>query len=407
MYVPPNPFPFHWPIGNWIYLTSDYDYVAPSADSPFQTTSFGDTIVVSGSTWQMGDYVDGGFGYDTITGTFHGVDFMPEVRSVEHAQLMADSEQSALDFAHWTGLQYAEIHGTGNSLTDFATAFNRIPLGTKIGVTNYWSNPGGAWFNFAGANGTQSVDLTVDHAGKFGGIFDLTDETIIHVQDIDHAQIHVTGDSNFAFGSNSVHSIALDGSGNVRLHVDQDYTPLLTNVDASAQTGASVLVILPQQAMAVEASQGGSVISTWGNPGDTITFNVGADSYAPLQFHNLTSAADLTTTAGLNAAAITINSFTHNQDKIDFSSFQGINAASGAIVIDNHSAATLDGFATLKNAAEFVAATDGHPGRTIDVFQYHGSTYVFGDYHADNTVEVGDGLIRLTGVTGITLHDFV
>jgi hypothetical protein len=68
----------------------------------------------------------------------------------------------------------------------------------------------------------------------------------------------------------------------------------------------------------------------------------------------------------------------------------------------------LDGQPTLKDAAEFFAAHNARLGyHTFNVFQYQGSTYVFNDWHGNQKIDPGDGLIKLVGVSSHGPQDFV
>ena len=74
------------------------------------------------------------------------------------------------------------------------------------------------------------------------------------------------------------------------------------------------------------------------------------------------------------------------------------------LFIDN---TNLEKFASLNEAAGYVAKQH-HPGsQTVDVFQYHNSTYVLDDHNGNGMIDNHDGLIKLVGTTGLTVHDFL
>jgi hypothetical protein len=110
-------------------------------------------------------------------------------------------------------------------------------------------------------------------------------------------------------------------------------------------------------------------------------------------------------------------------DKLDFSDIVtkgfedgtpglGLTAASGRIYIATAQQDMIcNSLASLKAAAEFVAANDGGPAaRTCDVFEYKGSTYLFDDANGSGVMTAGaasaDGLIKLVGVVGVSLANF-
>jgi hypothetical protein len=151
-----------------------------------------------------------------------------------------------------------------------------------------------------------------------------------------------------------------------------------------------------------------------------------ADIYTASSFDNLkaATAAQVTTDAGADLAAVQVFNFTPGQDKIDLADIVvpgfedgkpglGLTAASGKIYIATaQQDATAGTLGSVKAAAEFVAANDASAAaRTIDVFEYKGSTYIFDDASGNNVMHTGpgttDGLIKLVGTLGVHLTDFV
>src|SRR5262249_55479507 len=141
------------------------------------------------------------------------------------------------------------------------------------------------------------------------------------------------------------------------------------------------------------STTGGIEVHTYGNGADAITFGSGADTFQPGVLDNIHPGTSLAT--GLDAAAMHLYNFNVAPDTIDLSSVTGGHTAT-SVFIDQHSNYFMTThFANVQAAAEFVAANDG--GRSVDVFQYGNSTYVFNDGNHNNHVDANsyDGLIRV------------
>ena len=128
-----------------------------------------------------------------------------------------------------------------------------------------------------------------------------------------------------------------------------------------------------------------------GTSSQTYTLGGGADVFAIYRDgSSAPSFSNLLITDSKLSSMATITDFAKGVDKIDLTS--AITAVSAGVSAGT--ATTLE--QALINASASIAANG------TGVFEYNGDTYI---YHQDATVGVntGDGLIRLVGVTGLTV----
>src|SRR5262245_5618928 len=126
------------------YLTTGYDWLGQYWANPWATqyTSSGnDLIIARDGTWQANDYIDGGAGVDTIQAKIAAGYFVPTVRNVERAELVADANSGTIDFSNWTGLKYVELNGSGTTavfgLHYGHTWLGHLTPGTEVNIHDY------------------------------------------------------------------------------------------------------------------------------------------------------------------------------------------------------------------------------------------------------------------------------
>lgn len=385
-------------------------FVAPDADESFprhfKSTDRDDTILITGKNWYNTISIDGGDGVNVIQGTFgshtyQGV-FTPDVSNVQWALLSSEAPDLALNLSNWRGLTYVEARGENGSFSTTSnkkTRFINIPLAVKqIGVANF---NGIAVFEFAppppNSVAFHPVDLFLDSNSIGGEIYvDSTSALHIHATGYNGPQILHAGSTGL---------ITVGGRGDAELHHSSS---LATTIDASAATGSLTLTALSPLGVKITAGRGYlNAVTTNGNHNDTIDFlknHLGHSTYIPLSVSRLIPAFTgiNMTDVGLDALAIKINNFIPTQDKIDLRKSL-LSPYALAITHEN-----LDGQGSVRAAAETAAAHNAHLGHsTLNVFQYKGSTYVFFDYSGDQKLDMGDGLIKLVGVSSRGPNDFV
>src|SRR5215510_12434327 len=88
------------------YLTWHQDDISTTASGANRTWAGNDRIIADKGTWQATDLIDGGGGQNTISGYFPADwsgEFLPAVRNVQIAELMADANLGQINFSNWTG----------------------------------------------------------------------------------------------------------------------------------------------------------------------------------------------------------------------------------------------------------------------------------------------------------------
>lgn len=337
------------------HLTEGRDRLAPSGWGRTDTTSDSpDLIMADRGTWSMRDTIDGGGGYDTIRGFIPGSDafdaFAPTVHNVERAELMADGVNGTLDLSNWTGLKYLEVDGSLEPGLNAEMTFFNIKSETTSLAVNDFQGPA-VHFNFVPGAENQTENLYLSNVGFPGNATSITG-----LDDFKQLNIHASGNDYVAMHLPS--HVVIDGSGNLTLDFSEHGRQAGLTLDAFRATGDLHLI-------------------REGDHSDTIILGSGHDTYDVTHLENL--------------SLTTIKNFQVGQDHLD--------VHNNNVVFDHHSMAQLDSFGSLKDVAEFVAKQNGHTGQAmVDVFEWHGSTYVFADQNGDHQVNLTDGFIKLDGV---------
>ena len=217
--------------------------------------------------------------------------------------------------------------------------------------------------------------------------------------------VHVQSDSTLALinsqtvgGPYSSGKVVVVGTGHLTANFigsEGGYNLTTHNLDASSSAGIDVLgiggsggvpntVVLSAYNDSVAADLLGASVSTFTLGAGSDVFKLYANGVSAPRFSNLSVADNKVTTFA------TLTDFEKGVDHVDLGSVipavtTGVSAGS---------AATLE--QALINASSQVSANG------TGVFEWNGDTYI---YHQDATVGVntGDGLIRLVGVTGLTV----
>jgi hypothetical protein len=350
------------------------------------TTSGNDLIVAGDGTWQASDFIDGGGGVNTIQARIQAGWFRPAVKNVQRAELVADANSGTLDFGNWTGLKYVELNGSRAAGYIGHATLEHLTPGTEVNIHGYGSGS----FNLNYASPVQTADVDLSNVGIWRTVE-------LETHNVAELHLHVSGNDNIKMvtGDGYPTTVRVDGAGHLKLDVLDGPG---TTIDASQESYA-----------------GGIDVSSSGYQSINILFGAGADTYKPTDLDNIGEIVKLgywtphppRVVGDIEAAAIKINNFNIFQDKIDLSSISngpGIAVTHDRLFFDHTSAQLLNGM-TLQAAAEFVARNDG--GKTVDVFEWQNSTYVFNDRAGNNTVDVGDGLLKIVGATDLQARNFV
>jgi hypothetical protein len=377
---------------------------------------------------QSADVIDGSIGGVNTIGKFGVTAWFdnagvqnPLVTNIQEVHSQSSTAGGELSFANINQtagqLKLAAISGTFGA-ADTNTTFSGLKLTTAVAVENYAGTGADrtATFKFAGTTGVETADLTVNKAGVFTDLENTTGVTQanIVINSIGTLNMHVAANSGVdSLRSDTLTTLNVDGTGNLRLDVaGVAAAPALKVVDATNLKGVFFYDgdSTTQPGITVKAGSGGSNIGTDGSSAERIFFDAAkavGDQWTPETFNNVTALTpgQIANSGSLDAGSVWITNFqVGGLDKIDLKT----NVGQGTAVIFIANAgqnATAQSQGTLKLAAENVAAADG--GLKTDVFSYDfgsgANTYVFFDKNGNNTVDAGDGFLKLVGVAPNTI----
>jgi hypothetical protein len=362
-----------------------------------------------------GAVVDGGAGDDTLVmGSEDTAVDKIKVTNVEHLVLEnfkpsytvpAGTFTPPLVVSGYTGLQDITLRASSTSVrldnVNWGVALKMDGVSGGTFTVNYQTD-----LIFSGSS-SQSVGASSVHAYLSGVTSSNATPTNLYVSNNDGPLIlHVQSDSVLK-NVNSMNVRGLDGqivvTGTGRLTVG--FLGNFANgsffgthsLDASASAGVDITaigpggtdgrattVVLSGYNDSVAAYLRGAAVSTYTLGGGSDTFKIYQDGFASPGFSNLGI------TDGKVTTYATITDFAKGVDHIDL----GVVIPSVVTGLAVGSATTLE--QALINVSTLVAAN------ATGVFEYNGDTYI---YHQDATVGAnsGDGLIKLVGVTGLTV----
>jgi hypothetical protein len=356
-----------------------------------------------------GAIVDGGAGDDTLVmGADSGSFDKTKITNVEHLVLQnfkleytvpAGTFIGPLNVADYTGLQDITLRSAIPTRIDsiawgVALKMDGVSGGTL--TANYKTD-----LVFSGSSST-SVGAPQVHAYLNGVTSSNALPTNLYVKNNDGPLIlHVQSDSVLGtITSQNVNGISgaiiVTGIGRLTAgfnsHIVGNSAVITPSLDASASAGIDVTEIGGSAVTAVLSGFNDSVAadlrlqatSSFTLGGGSDTFKLFQDGIASPRFSNLRIENSKVT------ALATITDFAKGVDHIDL----GVVIPSVVTGLAVGSATTLE--QALINVSTLVAAN------ATGVFEYNGDTYI---YHQDATVGAnsGDGLIKLVGVTGLTV----
>lgn len=318
---------------------------------------------------------------------------------------------------------------TGASGTATLT-FQNLKLGTEVGVKDTTS---GATFAFAGATGAADA-ATLNLADASGGaavtiaaIENLTiksnagDLSAVTANNaaVTAAQaetVTVTGAQALTLALTGANVATIDSTGFDKALTLGFTTTAATPVTIKGGVGAdtfNITDVVTGGKVTIDLGAGNDTLNISDSAFHAITTGEGKDTINV----DLTTAAhknlDVSTAAKLEASAIVITDFTSGSDILNVNSAYAGAAGAGEINLTGTQLAAIAGSANLLTAANAaLAAANATKGLALaagdgTVFQYGGSTYVVIDEAIGiaNTIEAGDTLIKLTGVTSVVAAD--
>jgi hypothetical protein len=450
------------PIAGQTYaLTVGADNLSPNAAVAASKTTAGDDLVraVTANSLETTDAIDAGTGVDTLKANFTVTDatgaddaqttltVKPLLSNLEKVFVNAtlsngtgqagggmDGAVATLDLTDATGVQELWNEGsTASATTANATSavnFTNVKLSTTVGVKDTTVSTN---VTFAAATGAaDAATIVLADAGT------ATASALITVGTIEKLTLNSTTGSVTAVTANEVilqaaqaETVIITGDQNLKLNLTS--LPFANVVDASAFTKSLSLLFFTSgtgvvaAGVTIKSGVGADIIDVAdisGGPKFTVDLGVGADtlSISSTAFHKITlgdgadtvnlgtstsKAIDVSSATRLATSVIEITDFKSGTDTLNIT-----NGGTGTeITLTGTQLATINNSSDLLTAAKAAAALLGTPatdGTTV-TFQFGGDSYVLVDEQQTtaNTLETGDVLIKLTGVTSTVAADVV
>jgi len=409
-------------------------------------TAANETIngVISGagttnSTLNVGDVINGGSGLDTLNVTYvtQGVETTPtsgltagaSVSAVEIVNLnvsgvtVGGQVLTTLNSNNFAGVQQlwqidsvvgggtaanvtvgsgitAGFRGAGDALN--LTVVQAAGAASSIALDGVTS---GSAVNFAettagtvkSINVSGSVALTGGQ-GNFQANASATTVDTFNVNLSSNGTVQYTGG-----GANQLKTVSLAGStGNLTFDATTSGNALNSITGGSGRDTITFSNAVNNSATAtINLGAGGDTLnfsnsSSAAAGATTITLGAGGDSVVFTGGGNLVAVGSV---ANLTASLTTITDFSAAEDVLNVAGINGFNGRATQNLVN----AAVAGAADLAAATTAAAAVANTGNFGLAVFEFGGNTYIFDDNNGGAAVQVGDGLIQLTGVTVASL----
>ena len=320
--------------------------------------------------------IDGSAGNDVLYGTVSSaLTSATTIANVEKVYLNTSTTASkAIDAANWSGInELWALNSTGQ------LQFSNL-ASTKIGIEN--STAGGS-FTFKA--GVASADLTLKNVAG-----DVTATGA--AADFKALTVNVASKSEIGTFTTAAQTVTATGAAELKIG---ELTNTVKTFDASGVTKAVSLgattTFDSNAASTIKFGAGADTLKIAFSDAfqDTITLGAGKDTVIVAA-----DAANVTVTAGKITSFAEFTDFTKGDDTLALSSLAVATTSTlGQASIEAAITKVLTTAADATNAA----AAGGV------VFEFNGSTYLYKDAGTVGTLDTGDGLIKLTGVTGLTV----
>jgi hypothetical protein len=348
-----------------------------------------DTIKVNTEA-RSGSTIDGGAGDDTATITGN-TNTNVTIRGVEHII----SRVGTFDFTGVTGVLdfWSEGGGTLKNVPNGATVgFRNTQPGVTIAEANFVAGTTAAEVHIANFQG-----YPFNHV-SFSGMLGIIDPLNLNIFNVTGTATLVV-DSNSSFGQvwqADGDTLVIKGVGTMNAAVMIGRLGAFEKLDASAAAQVNISYYAPRNAQAVVALSGGddSILVVLGQDSNTsFTLGGGSDYFSFRTFGpNSNPWANLHITGTTIDRFATITDFQKGVDHIDL----GTSYPSVQVDLTQYIQAP-------PNLESALVAVSSHlSANGTGLFVWNGDSYL---YHQDATVGVnsGDGLIKLVGVTGLTV----
>lgn len=427
--------------GNTFTLTTGADTLSPNSAVAANKTTSGDDLfrAVTANSLETPDAIDGGAGNDTLTANIAGNGTIaPILANIENVKLTTDTAPAvitagtgavttiSINLNTATGISTLTLAADG---VNHAAATN-ITLGTKLvaddGATTGVGNIAFAFKAASVTGAADNADLTVQ--GK-------TDGGIVVVNSIENLALHsvaksgVTAANSINLLADSAATLTIDGAKALTLATSAATEANLTGIDATAMTAgltyANTGAVVATTSFSVKTGAGADTLTLVGagnklvvdtgagndtvnlttvaaTKGSAITTGAGVDTIAITATAANFAAADLTTAAKLDAAAIKVTDYVKGSDVLSFTgaaatAFQALSGTQLAAIADT--SVNTDLLAAVNAAAAIANAN------SAVVFAYGGDTYLFVEDGGTAGLSVGDTLIKFVGVTDTLVNN--
>lgn len=376
--------------GNTIELAGLTEVVVGNVGQDDVSTSRNDTInATTAGDWVATQRIDGGFGVDTLNATLDadltvddGVGTNGFLRNVEILNITAETNAVTLNLENAVGVQQAWNVESTSALT-----IAGLSTSTAIGLEG--TIGGAAAFEFEDVDGSSdAVTLVVDDAVVAAGVT---------IDDIETLTISATGSSDLgALTAADLVSITVVGGGDLTV----DLSGVITLESFVGGAGVEVIEIdatALSEALVVDLGAGNDIITIDLNgavvaPVD-ITGGAGSDLFEIGALANVAVATE----DDFADSLVTITDFNAAQDVID------VTLGATDATFNNVQLSNIANAASLFDAVTLVSNISDAQGATQALFVYGSDTYIFSDNVAGGGLQVGDGLVKIQGLTDLSL----
>lgn len=376
--------------GVTVQLTAGADTVSPSSANPALKTTGGDDTI-SGTTAGFlanGDNIDGGGGTDTLIGKLAGnVSTNPALAAANKLALTSveslriDGSGFAFDATGMTGVN--SVTATGS------TFFNNLSSSLKLAA----EGAGSVRFAFGTTAPAASAEVALKNFT--GGFLNIGDLAAGGQSGATAVTLNVEANSTTTLFLDDAVTLALKGSGNTNFTIGFGVNTKLNSITAAEATGAIALThnLQALDTTVTLSAQSDIFRSDFATQKlVTLTTGTGNDLVAATGLANADFNPDNTLKAGL-----VVTDFNRGTDKIDLTAL-----GANAVVLSAGTLAAINAATNVKAAVNAALNDAAMVANKFTSFVFNSETYIVRE-DAVNGVSIGDGLIKLAGVTLATI----
>ena len=377
--------------GVTVQLTAGADIVSPSAANPALKTTGGDDTISGTVAGRLanGDNIDGGGGTDTLIAKLAAnVSTNPALAAANKIVLASvealkiDGGAATFDATGMTGVQSVTANGS--------TLFTNLTAGLKLGIED---TAGTVRFGFGTTAPVASAEVSMKNVT--GGSLEIGDNAVGGQFGATALTLNVESNSSTSLLLDDTVSLSLKGAGNTNFLIIAGANPKLATISAAEATGAIALRhnAQEQDSTVTLSAQSDIYRSSFSTQKlVTVTTGTGSDLIAASSLSNLDFNADNTLKAGL-----VVTDFNRGTDKIDLT---GLGA--NAVTLNAATLGTINAAANLKAAVTAALNDVSMVANKFTTFVFNSETYIVKE-DATAGLSIGDGLIKLAGVTLATI----